>query len=148
MAEQVFLLESEQAEQIVRAMRRLTIHQRSRKTVLLRKYGLQAGQDSLLIELSELKAASQIELAQAMEVDEPSVGRSLHRLEKKDLIARRVHPADARRRIVELTPEGQKLIPKIRDVHRQLADEALGDVDAETRKTLVRLLNETADRLV
>lgn len=136
----------EQAEEIVRAMRRLTVHQRSRKTELLRPYGLQAGQDSVLMELAERNQASQNELAYAIEVDEPSAGRSIRRLEAKGLVVRRVDERDARRRVVELTPDGRALIPRIREVHIRLAEEGFGGASASDNRRTVKLLNETADR--
>lgn len=141
-------MQFEQANEIVRAMRRLTIHQRSRKTELLRKYGLQAGQDAVLLELARLKSASQNELAQAVEVDDPSVGRSIQRLEGKGLVTRAVDKRDARRRVVELTPEGRKLIPQIKRVYVRLAEEAFDGTPEASKKRLVKMLNETADRLL
>jgi DNA-binding MarR family transcriptional regulator len=140
-------MEFEKAQEIVRAMRRLTIHQRGRKTELLRKYGLQAGQDAVLLELANLKTASQNELAQAVEVDDPSVGRSIQRLEAKGFVKRTVDRRDARRRVVELTPAGRKLIPKIKNVYVKMAHEAVDGLSDGTQRRLVKLLNETADRL-
>lgn len=139
-------MEFNQAEEIVQAMRRLTVHQRSRKNEMLRPYGLQAGQDSILLALAMLERASQNELAQSIEVDEPSAGRSIRRLEAKGLVRRGVDQRDARRRVVELTPDGRKLIPKIKNVHIRLAEEAFADKSTSTQQRMVKFLNETADR--
>ena len=59
------------AHDIVRLMRRLSMAQRGRKIELLRDLGLQPGQDVVLMELSFAGSTSQNELAAAAEVDEP-----------------------------------------------------------------------------
>ncbi len=115
------------AHDIVRLMRRLSMAQRGRKIELLRDLGLQPGQDVVLMELSFAGSTSQNELAAAAEVDEPSVGRSLARLQRHGLVERAQDPTDLRRRTVTLTPAGEKLIPKIREIYKHLAEEAVGD---------------------
>ncbi|MBJ7348795.1 MAG: winged helix-turn-helix transcriptional regulator, partial [Thermoleophilaceae bacterium] len=85
------------ANDVVRRLRRLAIAQRGRKSELLNAVGLKPGQDVILLELSRLGQAGQLELANASEVDEPSVCRSLARLERQGLVERVVDPSDARR---------------------------------------------------
>lgn len=137
----------EAADELVRALRRLTISQRGRKAELLHSIDLQIGQDVVLVELHRLQRASQIELAEAVEVDEPSVARSIQRLEKKKLVQRSRDPRDARRRVVELTSVGEKLIPKIERIYLQFAHEVLGDGGEKERKRLLKLLNTTIGRI-
>lgn len=117
----------ESANEIVRALRRLAMDQRGRKIELLRDLDLQAGQDVVLLELAASgREVSQIELANAVEVDEPSVGRSLQRLEKKGFVERNPDPGDARKRMVQLTPEGEKLIPALKQIYIQFAEQVTG----------------------
>ena len=138
-------MEFHEAHEIMRLMRRLSMAQRARKTELLRPLGLQPGQDVVLMELALAGSASQNELAQLAEVDEPSVGRSIARLEKRGLIARTQDPDDSRRRLVTLTDEGHALIPKIREIYEQVATDAVGDFD--NLPWLVGHLTEVASRL-
>ncbi|MBJ7457695.1 MAG: MarR family transcriptional regulator [Thermoleophilaceae bacterium] len=139
-------MDFEQANEVVRALRRLAMAQRGRKVDLLRKHGLQPGQDVVLLELAELGQASQKELAEAVEVDEPSVGRSIARLETKNLLKRSVDPGDSRRRVVELTTQGRKLIPQLKRIYIQIANETVGDADGDFHKKLLTTVRETTDR--
>lgn len=138
-------MEFHEAHEIMRLMRRLSMAQRARKTELLRPLGLQPGQDVVLMELSLAGSASQNELATMAEVDEPSVGRSITRLENRNLITRTQDPDDSRRRLVALSDEGQALIPRIREIYEQVAAEAVGDFD--NLPWLVGHLTEVASRL-
>ncbi len=138
-------MEFHEAHEIMRLMRRLSMAQRARKTELLRPLGLQPGQDVLLMELSLVESASQIELAHLAEVDEPSVGRSITRLENRELITRSQDPDDSCRRLVTLTHHGQALIPKIRALYEQVAAEAVGEF--QDLPWLVAHLTEVASRL-
>jgi len=138
-------MEFDEAHEIMRLMRRLSMAQRARKTELLRPLGLQPGQDVVLMELALAGSASQNELAQLAEVDEPSVGRSIARLEKRGLIARTQDPDDSRRRLVTLTDGGHALIPEIREIYEQVATDAVGDFD--NLPWLVGHLTEVASRL-
>lgn len=137
----------EEANEVVRALRRLAMAQRGRKVEMLREVGLQAGQDVVLLELSRLERPSQSELAQAVEVDEPSIGRSIQRLEKKDLVRRSQDPDDARRRFVELTPAGAKLVPALKAIYIQFADEAAGRNGSPEHTKLMETLTETSARI-
>lgn len=139
--------EFEDAKEVARALRRLAMRQRGRKIEMLRDLGLKAGQDVVLLELADLGQASQNELALAVEVDEPSVGRSIQRLERKKLVQRKVDKEDARRRVVELTAEGAKLIPALRRIYVDFASEAAGPAGGEFHARLMAMLAETTARL-
>lgn len=129
------------AHDIVRLMRRLSMAQRGRKIELLRDLGLQPGQDVVLMELSFAGSTSQNELAAAAEVDEPSVGRSIARLERKGLVKRSPDREDSRRRLVRLTPQGEELIPKLREIYMTVATQAVGDSeDIDALKQTLQLL--------
>lgn len=113
----------------MRLFRRVAMAHHSRKDAVLREHGLQPGQDVILVELSRLGPCSQVELAAAAEVDEPSAGRSIARLERRELVRRDLDPEDSRRRIVTLTADGEELIPVLQAMYAQIATELLGDFD-------------------
>lgn len=140
-------MDYDEANEIVRALRRLAMAQRGRKSVMLRELDLQPGQDVVLLELARLEQASQNELARAVEVDEPSVGRSIARLESKQLVKRSVDPSDSRRRVVELTPDGRKLIPRLKRVYIRFAKEVADDADGAFAKRMLKTVNETTERI-
>lgn len=116
-------LDFQQANDILRGLRHLVAAERARKVDLLRQLGLQPGQELVLLELAGLQQASQIELAQACEVDEPSMGRSLTRLERRGLVERAPDPTDSRRRLARLSTDGERVIPALRALYVQLATE-------------------------
>lgn len=136
-----------QADKIIRTLRSLTMTQRGRKSALLREIDLQPGQDVVLIELSRLGQASQKQLAELSEVDEPSVGRSIVRLESKNLVKRSIDPDDARRRVVKLTAEGRKLVPRLKRLHIRFAKEVVDGADAAEIEAILQTFRETTERL-
>lgn len=136
----------EQANEVVRSVRRLANAHRGRVAELLRNHGLQPGQEVVLLELASLGRASQAELALAAEVDEPSVCRSLARLEKQGLVARTADAADGRRRLVELTAQGRELTPKLKRVYMRLAQEAVGEPDGHFHKRSLKTVRDLSRR--
>lgn len=140
-------MDFKEADEIVRTLRSLTMTQRGRKSVFLRELDLQPGQDVVLLELSRLGQASQKELAELAEVDEPSVGRSIVRLESKDLVQRSIDPRDARRRVVELTAEGRRVVPKLKRLHIRFAKEVIDGVNDDAKREMLRIFRETTARL-
>jgi DNA-binding MarR family transcriptional regulator len=139
-------IEFDQASEVVRTLRRLAMAQRGRKVELLRAMDLQPGQDVILLELDRLDGPNQTTLADAVEVDEPSLARSIQRLERKDLITRRAAPEDARHRVVELTPKGEKLVPKLKKMYIDIARQVAGDHGSDFHRQLIETLETTIGR--
>ncbi len=137
----------EQANEMVRSVRRLAMLHRGRAGELLRPHGVQVGQEVLLLELATLDHASQAELALLAEVDEPSVCRSLARLERQGLIERAADKRDGRRRVVMLSPEGRALIPKLKRVYIKLASETVGDAGGKLHQRSLKSVREISRRL-
>lgn len=135
------VMEYAEAQEISRLIRRLAIAHRGRKVELLRTLDLQTGQDVVLMEIAAAGSTSQNEIAAAAEVDEPSVGRSIARLERKGLVKRSPDREDSRRRLVRLTPQGEELIPKLREIYMTVATQAVGDSeDIDALKQTLQLL--------
>ena len=61
-------------------------------------------------------------------------------LEGRGLVVRTADPTDRRRKIVELTPAGERLLTGLDELVRAVDDELLAGFSAEERATLVRLL--------
>ena len=72
----------------------------------------------------------------------PSLTRILQKLEAKGLIQRRPHPADKRRQIVDIAPEGEKIIQDNMQVTLQLAEEIRTRLGPDRHEALLDLLND------
>src|SRR5262245_50626092 len=84
----------------------LALHRRSETRFA--KYGVTADQFVLLATLARGSALTQRELARNMSSDPSTVRAMLPLLERRGLVAREMHPTDARARTVALTALGMK----------------------------------------
>lgn len=87
------------------------IHQKSRMAIkevneVLKDYGLYSAQWSILFCLKQFGPMTQTEIWQYLNVEAPTVTRTLAKLEESDWIER-VEGADKRQRIVCLTPRAE-----------------------------------------
>jgi DNA-binding MarR family transcriptional regulator len=69
------------------------------------------------------------------------------KLEAAGLVRRAPSATDARPIVVSLTDEGQALLPAVRAVLQQLAEETAAGVTRNEQQTLVHLLGRVADYL-
>jgi DNA-binding MarR family transcriptional regulator len=91
------------------------------------------------------------ELADALRVDPSTATRTVDRLVEKELAERIADEADARRVLVGITPEGQKLRDRVRDQARAAVAEILEEFsEAEARQlaSLMSRLVVAVDRYV
>jgi len=121
--------------------------------VRLREHGVShAG----LIVLSTLGRgpASQRDLADDQHVTEQTIGRTIAHLESTGHVARQSDPTDRRRRVVQLTESGARLLADVFETGERLTDDILtaADVDVpqfrRTLKTLIRAMDPTGARTI
>ncbi len=89
-------------------------------------------------------AASQRELAQSQFLTEQTIGRTLTHLESTGHVGRAIDPTDRRRRVVEITPAGRRLVETMTDTEGQITDVVLaaaGLAPAEFRSGLQALID-------
>jgi MarR family transcriptional regulator, organic hydroperoxide resistance regulator len=84
----------------------------------------------VLLLLTERRALTVGELAEALGITQPSVSQSLRSLQAAKLVAARTDARDPRRRIQSLTEAGWQLVEKARPVWEALMD-AARDLDRE-----------------
>lgn len=104
-------------------------------------------QYSVLAVLDRLREASQRQLCDEIDLDRSTIADLVARMERRGLIRRQRHPADARRNTVRLTEAGadelRRLQPLVEEVQRQLAANLSPSETEDLRGILRRLLGET-----
>jgi DNA-binding MarR family transcriptional regulator len=94
----------------------------------------------VLASLAELGPASQGPLADRLCLDRSDLVTFLDELEARGLVVRTADPTDRRRKIVELTPAGGRLLAGLDELVFAADEELLAGLNADERATLVRLL--------
>ncbi|WP_017812179.1 MarR family winged helix-turn-helix transcriptional regulator [Paenibacillus shenyangensis] len=79
----------------------------------LQPYDITPEQFGILHQLSRHGGVSQKELARVHERDQTSIGKTLERLENKQLVQRQVDPNDRRAVNVHLTTKGMELLEQV-----------------------------------
>jgi MarR family transcriptional regulator, transcriptional regulator for hemolysin len=90
---------------------------------------------------------SQAALATALDTDPMTISGILRRLEKRELVRRIVDPADSRAKLVQLTPDGEALFLKARDLGMTLHAHAIADLSEDERAALLKSLKTIRDKL-
>ncbi|MDA8426428.1 MAG: MarR family transcriptional regulator [Treponema sp.] len=104
-------------------------------------------QTAVMARLDKEGPATASDLARAEGMKPQSMGSVVASLEELGLIARRPHPTDGRRTIVELTKKGAGLRKIASDEKRTWLAQAVAQLDARDRKTLFAA-NEIIRRLL
>ncbi|MFE4755036.1 MarR family winged helix-turn-helix transcriptional regulator [Streptomyces mirabilis] len=87
---------------------------------------------------------SQQSLIDKLDVDPSVLVTILNDLEGEDLVHRRRDPADRRRHIVEITPDGSATLSTLDTALTKVESELFADLSQDERTTLRDLLNRTA----
>ena len=85
--------------------------------------GLTRAQWRVMTRLNRLESCTQTELATALEVEKPTLGKLIERLEVKGWVDRRADPNDARSKRLYLTPAAR---PVLADMHKEAEDVVAG----------------------
>ena len=98
--------------------------------------GFSLYQYSVLAVLDEGTKETQATIADTLKLDRGQLVGVLDGLEQEGLIERRRDQVDRRRHTVSLTTAGRKRIGKMRTIVKQIEDQFLDPLDAETRVNL------------
>jgi DNA-binding MarR family transcriptional regulator len=111
--------------------------------------GPPAGQMAVLGRLDRLGPGGISDLAAEQRMRPQSMAQTVHELEAAGLVTRRPDPADGRRSLLELAPEGRTMLRETRAAREDWLSQALErELDEEERELLRRaiaLLGRVAD---
>jgi DNA-binding MarR family transcriptional regulator len=121
----------------------LTQAARSLRTVLSRNLidaGLYAGQDGVILQLSQDPGLTPGQLAQRLGVKAPTMTRTVGRMEAQGFLERRPDAGDARLIKVYLTENGRQSVERIQCAISASSEQAIQDFSDKEVRTLVKLL--------
>lgn len=100
-------------------------------------------QYAALTTISENPGVGQAKLAGAIAYDKATIGGVVDRLAAKGLIRRRQSKSDGRAHALDITPDGEALLERVKPIVRALQDEILTGLDASEKSQLMTLLSKT-----
>lgn len=121
-------------------LKRLGFAAKDRSHEAFEKTGLNAFHFAVLALLEEDPPETQAVIADALGYDRSHIVRLLDELEERELVVRKRDPEDRRRHVVKMTPEGRKMLVKLRGVMRSVEDSFLDPLTEDERHTLHALL--------
>ncbi len=113
----------------------------------VRRLGLTRPQWTVLTRLHSRPGLSQSEVADLLEIEKPTAGRLIDRLERKGWVERRADPRDRRVNRIHLTPKGEKLHTVIWPVAAGTVDEALDGLTSREREQFSTVMRRVKGRL-
>lgn len=108
----------------------------------VRERGLTLARARVLLLLAQERDWNQRELADALEIEHPSVVRLLDGLEKQGLIYRAAVEGDRRAKRIELTDEAQAQVRELQEITRSIRSELLQRIDGSTLEAAFSVLRE------
>jgi DNA-binding MarR family transcriptional regulator len=114
----------------------------TRTAAALQSIGLTPPLFAVLNYLQAREGAIQQEIGSAMGIDPSTMVSLVDQLERGGLAKRRPHPQDRRAREVLITPKGQRILKRARELAEEVEDEVLQGLSATERRQLVTLLRK------
>jgi len=118
--------------------------------VQLRELGFAMSQLPVLIALKNGKQLPQAELARLARVEQSSMAQLLNRMERDGLIERVADPADKRSRLISVTAQASRRMPKgkaIMDATVKIALRGFSAAEIERLDELMRRISDNLERV-
>lgn len=113
----------------------------------VRTHGLTLSRARLLIHLANAEGATQAELADALEVEQPSMVGLIDALEKRGFIERRPVEGDRRARAIFLTDVARGEAGELLAFARKLREQVLEGVDPKDLEIATRVLRQVTHNI-
>ena len=122
------------------------LHQQSTQVFQARTqtagFDLTSVQFAALDAIARQPGLDQASLAATISFDRATIGGVIGRLEHKGLVQRVVSPQDRRARLLQLTPEGKRLLQAVRPLVEALQVEILAPLSASERAAFLTLAHK------
>jgi DNA-binding MarR family transcriptional regulator len=117
---------------------------RARFGAALAEIGLHPREFGVLMVIADHPGITQQGIVDATGVDSSTMVATLDAFEERGLATRHVHPRDRRKRTVDLTPQGEELLARAKELADAVGDEALAPLTPAERLQLRGLLRKLA----
>ncbi|KAA1170870.1 MarR family transcriptional regulator [Marinobacter salinexigens] len=91
------------------------------------------------------EGSSQSEIAQSMEVEQPTLVQLISKLEKQGIIQRKPYPGDRRKSAIYFTAKGKELLTRINSIYESTCEQLFDQIDTsqldQTEQLLLRMWN-------
>jgi len=118
---------------------------RQRWTATLARTGVSPSQFMVLMALAETGPVCQQFLARVIGIDPRNIVPILDSLEARGLVSRETDPADRRRRLIELTGAGRRIVAELATLGAQTERELLAPVPQADQESLRRILRSVLE---
>jgi DNA-binding MarR family transcriptional regulator len=126
-------------------LKRLGMNAKERSFEAFDQAGLHPYHHAILAVLDEGSRETQGAIADALGYDKGQLVGLLDELEEAGMVQRQRDPADRRRQIVRMTPEGRKGLERARRLSKRLEDDFLASLNDRERRDLQELLLKLAE---
>ncbi|MFD1541380.1 MarR family winged helix-turn-helix transcriptional regulator [Nonomuraea guangzhouensis] len=140
-------MDFEQAEALNGAIRMIALKHRAQAGAKLAELGLHPGHEAVLLLLHANGPQTQRQLAAGAGCEPPSITLMVRKLEAAGLVSRVAAVQDARANVVRLTDEGQQVIPRLKRLWQDLADETVAGLTSTSADQLITALTDLAHSL-
>jgi DNA-binding MarR family transcriptional regulator len=140
-------MEWAEADDLNTAVRTVAMRHRALAAAVLAELGLSPGQEVVLLELDRSGPRTQSQLATAVGCEPPTMTMAVRKLEAAELVVRAPSPTDGRAVVVDLTPTGRDLLPRLRRAWVTLAERAVAGLTPQQVDDLRRSLAGLAGSL-
>jgi DNA-binding MarR family transcriptional regulator len=122
------------------SLRRAEVMMRQHFTRTLADWDIRGAEYSALVLTATNSLVTQADLGEALNIKRPNMVSLIERLEKRGLIARKVHEHDRRNHILSLTEKGEALLADIEGPVHELDKRVTSCWSAKERALVVELL--------